>query len=276
MKKHELLKHAYDNYPKGVKFESTNGIEYTSTANFTCWQEHFNNASHKMSVWRINESGKPQGMVYDGSTKEWAEIVNTKIAVKVENEKEFHALMRYYDSLGWKCQSGDAPLELTYLSTYPFSFENNFCRVNTSDSYQIIPFSDFSKEHNIKLPLIKSEDGFWLYEGDKLFEVNKRNGNTNWYLVDADNGLGYWTVKSNVDKWTLGEKEGFISKAFSSKQSALDWIEAQKPKSKEIKLFGFKIAYVSADKITIDDGKYTFDLFPSDLEDINHALKELS
>lgn len=269
MKKHELLKHAYDNYPKGVKFESTNGKEYTSTGNFTCWQEHFNNASHKMSVWRINESGRPEGMVYDGETKDWAEIVNPKIAVKVEKEKDFHALMKHYDGLGWEWNSGDKPLvENEFLPLRvksKITFENYFSYyINSHKQYKEVSFPDFAKEHNIKLPLIKSEDGVWLYEGDTYFMFDYDKGISGRF--DDFRGAGFKATSFPINGY---KKQPVI---FSDKKSALYWIEAKKPKKIILEFGAYKFT-VTKDKVNVCYGDSDTDI---DLELINNALKELS
>lgn len=209
-----------------------------------------------------------------------------KIAVKVGNEKEFHALMEYYDSLGYVWEHGEKPNGYKCKINFPcfIPFESEFVAVSGVvkwEDYAIITFTDFAKEHNIKLPLIKSEDGVWLYEGDELFEVNKRNGNNNWYLVDANNGLGYWTVGKSAEKWKLSEKDGYVSKAFSTKQAALDWIESQKPKEIPLQLscdrhfavidkstVKIKIGYVYSD--------ITYFLSHADIRLINETIEKLS
>jgi len=293
MKKHELLKFAYDNYPKGTNFKSTNGIDYHSTGNFTCWQDHFNDASHEMSVWQINKLGRPQGMVYDGETKEWAEIVKQKIAVKVENEKEFKALMKYYDSLGWKSRSGKNPTSLVlmkdamlfeYVSVGEnFVFPNKdsdaasntlneYYEIFNSEFYNKIPFSDFAKEHNIKLPLITSEDGSDLYEGSKYYQAVLSFGK--WELNIWKSG-NPWTLEAD-DNVVLTPEE---NKAFSTKESAIKWIEEQKPKEVSISLyFGLK-ALINKDKGEVHilcDETFLARLSTGDIKDINYKLEELS
>lgn len=150
---------------------------------------------------------------------------------------------------------------------------------NVNPRYTIIPFSDFAAEVGIKVPVfvMTSEEGVPLYEGDKLFEVNKMWNSEKWYLVNADNGKGYWIVRPKSEKWKLGEKDGYISKAFSTKEAAEAWIlEANKPKELECKLFGGKTANIHLDLIKVFDGNNTMNLKPSDLEDMLNAYKTIS
>lgn len=147
-----------------------------------------------------------------------------KIAVRVENEKEFKALMKYYDSLGWTSQN-------RYKLQYSHKLGKNetitfhdefFANPIPSENYQIIPFSDFAAEHNIKLPLLTSEDGVDLYEGDDYHEASYYGGGNVWQYVHGPSHR----LKTNHRVYENREK----NKAFSTQQAALSWIEAQKPK----------------------------------------------
>jgi len=198
------------------------------------------------------------------------------------NEQKKWELLKYaYDNYPKGTKFKSLTRDAINISSGIFIIDDN----KIKDSNFSIAHSQFGWAEIVsdRKPLLTSEDGVDLYEGDKLFEVNKRNGNSNWYLVDADNGLGYWTVKANAGNWNLGEKEGFVSKAFSSEESALKWIEEQKPK--EIVLFKDDevSAVITKHKIKFNpttpellnkwDG---FIVSANELEQIYKAYKELS
>jgi len=159
-----------------------------------------------------------------------------KIAVKVENEKEFNALMKYYDSLGWNSRLGNSPLSFCINQNDGMvSFEQGFCFPSISsenlediksweylnpNNYQIIPFTDFAKDKVIKVPLIVSEDGVELFEGDEFWHV---------CVGDNSSSLGHYNpIELNG---LVGTPKAENGKFFSTKQAALDWIESQKPKT---------------------------------------------
>lgn len=75
--KQERLMYAIQNYPEGTIFE-TAIQKLISTGVFTAWQEGFHKGASKDSIWRVNEAGEVAGMVYDGHTMQWAEIIETK------------------------------------------------------------------------------------------------------------------------------------------------------------------------------------------------------
>lgn len=219
MKKHELLKKAYDEYTHHTTIYSTNATGQTNTISGKYEIDDFGN---------VSDVGCGKWIVYNNDSKKWAEIVNPKIAVKVDNDKEFKALMKYYNSMGWKWNGGDNPgITLSDGIVYPENvvFHDKFYMGTLSDC-QIIPFSDFAKEHNIKLPLITSEDGVDLFEGDLCWIVFKSSGD--WYIEHEIKSV------SSIIKFknTLGEH-----KLFKDKQAALSWIEAQKPKIIKVDLY---------------------------------------
>jgi len=113
-----------------------------------------------------------------------------------------------------------SPLSLKYLKSdcEIIEFNDNFSSVrHSSDLYTVIPFSDFAKEHNIKLPLIKSEDGVDLYEGDEFTLVIFYSGK--------------WFRHGRFKHTTYVEPSDFLEiKKFKDDKAALDWIEEQKPK----------------------------------------------
>lgn len=212
MKKHELLKHAYDNYPKGTKFKNlATGHEVTSSGNFELNETGIFNSGKGLDNAFLY--GIDKYMPWHGK---WAEIVKPKIAVKVENEKECIALEKHFKSLGWRFGSRQWPLVKFYDNTangYSGIPINKAIRNAEELGYQIIPFSEFAAENGIKLPLFISDENIEMYEGMVVYTVNKE------------------TLKINSDHVKLHNdytKCGF--KRFNFHQNALSWIEAQKPK----------------------------------------------
>lgn len=145
-----------------------------------------------------------------------------KIAVRVENEKEFKAIEKY---LGKKPYFTEPFEKVSYPAfiyidggKYPHedyvSMDN--CELYLKE-YSVNPFSDFAAEHNIKLPLLTSEDGVDLYEGDNFWHAFKD-------CLGVCNPVKVVESEIKVLKYGSG-------KAFSTQQAALDWIEAQKPKN---------------------------------------------
>lgn len=215
MKKYQMLEKAMKDYPKGTKFISLFGCEIESSGSF--FIDGTGSVAENPSNCNVHES----------ETGKWAEIVNHKIAVRVENEKEFNALMKYYKSINislgtnkgrnWGSWTGK-PLCIQFHDNGATMYEEFAITDIEFKDYQIIPFSDFAKDKGIKLPLMKSEDGVWLYEGDETHMV---------YPLEE--------YKNKVFDYALHPKHNCITephraKAFSTKQSASDWIEAQKPK----------------------------------------------
>jgi len=269
MKKHELLKFAYDNYPKGTKF-----------LNLTTGKENVSVGSFEVGTFGITTSEEIDGgktILCRYKDFKWAEIVNPKIAVKVENEKEFNALMKYYNRKGWFTSDNMSPLSLKYLKSdcEIIEFNDNFSSVRySSDLYTVIPFSDFAKEHNIKLPLLTSKDGVDLYEGSKYYQAVLSFGK--WELNIWKSG-NPWILESD-DNVVLTPEE---NKAFSTKESALKWIEEQKPKKLEVKLNCDKhLAIIDKDWVMLRTGSVesntTVYYKHSDIEAIHKAMQELS
>lgn len=151
-----------------------------------------------------------------------------KIVVRVDNEKEFNAIEKYRLSLGFNKSTGKGDME------FPLSMqiEKKWGHTHVSGEntylkdYKIIPFSEFAKEHGIRVPLLVSEDGVELFEGDEYTCVY--NHDNVWYK--GNDGLILKPENNCIDN----PQE---SKAFSNRQAALDWIEVQKPKNTQIPLY---------------------------------------
>ena len=108
------------------------------------------------------------------------ESQSEKIAVMVENEMEFVAMNNYCKENGYLSSSikyKNWASSKIYFSLKRRSIGSAFFYGET-----VTPFKDFAEKYNIKTPILKSEDGVWLYEGDKNFEASNTNidkNNTN-------------------------------------------------------------------------------------------------
>jgi hypothetical protein len=71
-----------------------------------------------------------------------------KLAIKVENEREYNALMKDYESKGWKWSSGCDPLEMDYmdfgLKNKIIEFKNNFIYDISDKIYEVISFKAYA------------------------------------------------------------------------------------------------------------------------------------
>lgn len=110
-------------------------------------------------------------------------------------------------------------------------------------------------------PLLISKDGVELFEGDFYHRIF--NENFNWFYKGEFTEL-------NSDSFVITNPHEF--KAFSTKKAAIEWIESQKSKAYEVKLFGGKTANIHKDLIRIFDGNNTMNIMPSDLEDLSHSF----
>lgn len=218
MKKFELIKMAYDKYPKGTKFIGAFNKEFTSSGEFN-FPEGLNTKEN------VNICSVPHGNVYLNG--KWAEIVNPKIAVKVDL-KQSKILCKH---LGMKHDLGEFTGEIAiYLNRkHEINTGSDICWdfvPNVDKDYQIIPFAEFAEEKGIKLPYITSGDGKDLYDGDRYLPV----------YLHGD----IWNLESknfrplSIDHTCVVSPD--LCKAFLTMEAALSWIEAQKPKSKIIDL----------------------------------------
>lgn len=240
-KKHELIKHAYDNYPKGTKFMSvTTDTELISSGQFEF-----------TSDGRI--IGTPRGTVYSPEFGKWAEIVKPSIldgnvAIQINNEREFKLLMEHYHSKGWKWERGEPAMPITdlirrqvcryYYKTNVMYKDRFLFNVSDPDSWTFIPFSVFAEEVGIEVPkfIMVSEDGVDLYEGDEYFAVSNDSK-----IFPCTNLTSLHTVVIRSE----------VAKAFSTKEAAEAWIaEHNKPKEIRLKLDGGE-AIISKDKIRV-------------------------
>lgn len=143
-----------------------------------------------------------------------------KLAVKVENEKEFKALMKYFKE-NKLCHTASMPGPYTthdFCYGNCFTFHDKWFSIKDTDTdYQIIPFAEFAEEKGIKLPLITSEDGVDIFIDDEIFLC---------YISSE--------TKLPVMQKNYATKILYTSKVFKREESALSWIDEQKPKTYEL------------------------------------------
>lgn len=184
-----------------------------------------------------------------------------KIAVMVENETERDLVSKFLKPV-FNYGFDKYP---AYIMTDQQGFWSNKERTRKF-GYKIIPFSDFAKQHNIRVPLLTSEDGVELFEGDEYYYVWKQNGK------------GFELLRDNTYKLEINNIKDFKhenNKAFHSKENAFKWIEEQnKPKEVELKISNSSItAIITKDEVyNIDNLKC---LEYSDIKEILKTMEEL-
>lgn len=258
MKKHELIKEAYDRYPKGTKCKwHCNGGEIISTGIF-----HFNDNyildSNDMAVF------------YGG---EWAEIIpesilSGKVAVICTNPRQAKIIADHQNKKDVGNFNGEISVYLNRdCDLMPDDLNWDFTP-NVSSDYKIIPFKDFAAEVGIKQPVfvMTSEDGVPLYIGDDVY-------------VPQLHFDSY--TRARLFKVKMSNKTDINSKFFSTKEAAEAWIKEQnKPKEVTVQLFNeHHSAKITKDWIAFrigkEDSNTTTMIKPSDLEDMLHAYKSL-
>lgn len=188
-----------------------------------------------------------------------------KIAVKVENQKEFKALIKYYDSLGYTPFSENTIAMHRTGESVEFNDKYRSTRdyLNEAGGYKIVTFSNFAAEHNIKLLVLTSEDGVDLYEGDEFT------------LAFEYNGRRFIYGKYKVTEYSE-PKTDIIIKKFSTKQAALDWIEAQKPKTLSHRFNPSCNVIVDAKGVDINDEGLGIRLTNGQIHKIKTMMEELN
>ena len=238
MKKHELLEKAMHDYPKGTKF----WWPYDAVKNKVTSSGVFEINNSK---WIFDKNDRSKA-VFNGDN--WAEIIaeespksilDGKVAIQVNNEREFKLLMEHYESNGWKS-------EYIEISAYPYyiDYKNKFDSSEntlafTSRGEKIIPFQDFAKEVGIEVPkfIMKSEDGVNLYEGDECYNVEIKNG-----IASLSKNLFKNLFPCLSSSYFITRPTEY--KAFHSKENALKWIDEQnKPKEITVDLYFMKYIY---------------------------------
>lgn len=266
MKKHQLLEEAMRRFPAGTKC-TWGGDPITSTGVFRILK------TETRTAVEVVGGQDHESHVYDSSFyQSWAKpvkpsILEGKVSIQVNNEREFKLLMEHYESKGWYWNGSKRDLSYRPNVEYPFSiwYENEFVWdiIGELEDRISIPFSEFAAEVGIKVPvfIMKSEDGKNLYEGDK-YHAAWLSG-TKWKVGSGSNLNRRHEVCTGVN----------YSKAFSTLEAAEKWIEEQnKPKSIELPHTGGSIT-ISRSAITFNTDEKTFS--GSYLEKIWNAYQSL-
>lgn len=214
-------------------------------------------------------------------------ILDGKVAIQVNNEREFKLLMEHYENKGWST-SNYRYYEFNKFSEYKDNFHFMTTELYVTDNgYTIVPFEDFAKEVDIEVPkfIMKSEDGVDLYIGDKFYHIKlTTNGWAMNTLLNYDDNA--FTINKEFNH--LVKIMPQFNKAFSTRQSAeqfikenaLKWIEEQnKPKEIEVPLYFMnQTATVTANcEVHISDTRdITYaKLSHGDIHDIQNAINKL-
>lgn len=155
-------------------------------------------------------------------------ILDGKVAIRVDNEREFKLLMEHYESKGWKWATGADPLLKDINFKFPnlIKYHDRIQHSAGGDAYIGVSFSDFAAEVGITVPkfIMKSEDGVDLYEGDDHSVVTL-----------CLSGEWSYAGDQKLAKSQMVVSESNRAKAFSTREAAEKWIEEQN-RPKEIKL----------------------------------------
>lgn len=261
MKKHELLIEAMKRYPFGTKFLSiahkekciSNGIFY------------FGAIDKENILTEVDSIGR-----YVYRAGKWAEIITEekpkKIAVAITTEREYKLAQQHFKEKGFGFSDSMYSAWGKGIIYALYQKRTNWGLNKPDIQYTIVSFPDFAKEVGIRIPLLVSEDGFDLYEGDEYYNVWQNALNTKWNLGA--------NVKLEFADACIKEPARF--KAFHSKQSALKWIDEQN-KPKEILLFqNSKPTMITKYGFSTEHyQKYSVDFTLEELEQIYNAIKSL-
>lgn len=151
-----------------------------------------------------------------------ASVLDGKVAIQVNNEREFKLLMEHYDSKGWKSFDNNKPNECPFANSKTVRYEDMFGTASINEyhsnrGYKIIPFADFAAEVGIKVPvkIMVSEDGVDLYHGSEAHWVSLYATKIHYmYQLTMDEGHRELDFKTTY-------------KLFSTKEAAEKWIEEQ-------------------------------------------------
>lgn len=171
MKKHELIKKAYDTFPAGTEFISKLGTKAISEGCF------------EVSGSTVFHIGKTNRLIVGDDTG-WALITNPptgvvttpsllsgKCAIQVNNERELSLFKAYLKEVkGIKCTISLSTFEETHKHVLiPIDYAGLY-RYDSHEmaGYKTVSFSDFAAEVGITVPVfvMRSQDGVDLYEGD--------------------------------------------------------------------------------------------------------------
>ena len=273
MKKWEMLKRAYEDYQKGVKFFWPNDTfkqERISSGRFKIIEDH--------GIQIVDETDDLSAVFSFGV---WATIVREEkpkievdldASIKISNEKEYLSMQKfckenryYYSDSSWNSWTNENVF---------FNLGDSSITIKPSQNY-VVNFQDFAKEHGIKMPLLVSEDNVPLFEGDKYYYAINHFGK--WI---SSGGACVLFDKGECGVLTIPETH----KAFSTKKAALEWVKKHN-KPKEIEIYfpscnSEFYAKVSKEQISFHHkklGELSINkLRPSDIQTISNALKQLN
>ena len=185
-----------------------------------------------------------------------------------KHELLIEAMKRYPFGTKFKGAEGDE-----FISSGIFTMVNGNI---LKDDYGLV-YNNLTKKwseiitEETRIPLLVSEDGVDLFEGNYYFNVQLVGGNNK-----------KWKLISEIPSTGLNDKHFVFHtpnecKAFANKQAALDWIEqANKPKSKTLPLYFGQAAIINFDKseVRIMDGdKEVSTLSFGDIKDLYVEIK---
>ena len=184
-----------------------------------------------------------------------------------------HELLKYaYDNYpkGTKFKSPSIH-KTEIISTGQFRLNENNDVLLDDEKGTYVKYSNSSGWAEIvtdRKPLVKTNDGVFLFEGDYVACVFLNDGK--WEL-----GKEYNWILSNTVTQSCQDQCSDTRALFSTKQAALDWIEKMnKPKEIEVKLINGSSALVTKSQVNFENSRYH--LIKSEIEDISHALKTLN
>lgn len=214
-KKWQLIKEAYDRYPKGTVFTGLGEFEtYGSTGTFD-----FDGGD----IFDL----KTKGWVYYsgiwadiGETEQKPDLLDGKVAIRVNDEHEFKALMKHYEENDWKCDPDTVvpdivrryPTYVRYENFYGMAFSQH---VYTKLGYEYVNFPDFAANVGIEVrkPLLRSEDNVDLFGGENYHGVRL-----------LPNGKWKYDFQKKLSKGQAVIDEPDRAKAFTNSESAEAWV----------------------------------------------------
>lgn len=238
--KWELLKYAYDNYPKGtlIKWSDVQGT-VDGLYNFDGDGRIVDSTN-----FVVHNSMKFAEIIPEKQSS----ILDGKVAIQVNNEREFKLLMEHYESKGWKEHPkynihgfGSTHHVIEYNDSYLRMDESN---IFATIQYNVIPFADFAKEVGITPPVFVMNDfnGNPLYHGDKSWVPQ----------IDLKNGKEFLTGEAEDFEVSIHNQHD-LSTRFSTREAAERWIlEANKPKEIEIEIDDKGSVLITAEKLRIN------------------------
>lgn len=189
------------------------------------------------------------------------------VYVEVESEEQAETYRKVLEAIGTRMFGYYSDKNLhKYLRC---DYNGRITYQSTNLGFEKITFGELIDLLQRK-PLLISENGVPLYEGDEFCFVNKLD-----FEIDLFMSEKMYKLDSKSTPENTIHKNHLL---FSTKQAALEWIEAQKPKSITVELFTLQVnAICTSDKVTIKDLDEEFSVVISKekLAEIYKAMEEL-